>query len=456
MRSLVLMSFVVVSFATSGRLVGQDPLGEAFVFQNEAGDRMPYRLFSPTVGDLHGEGLPLVVFLHGSGERGTDNRLQVATHIGGLIDATQSEEFAAFLLAPQLPDNRGWNADGTNDLTLEIINSLTASLPIDVNRIYVTGLSLGGFGAFEYLTQYPDMFAAAVPMSGGFRPDAAAIIRDIPVWMFHGDRDDTVSLSGSRDMYAAILTAGGSPLLTEIAGGTHVIWSPVYNDATNDRWGLYDWLFSQSRGQPPFASQTFIELGGHWAYTDDGRDPGTGWTESGFDDANWKRGLAPLGFGYANQATTLSCGTTAECVDKYATFYFRSEFSVDDPANFTNVMAQIVRDDAVIVYVNGDEVFRDNNIRNTTNFDTFARTYSADEGQVAFRVDEFLVPGLNTIAVELHQANSSRDPTDLRFDLQLTARKVPEPSTWVLLSLGMLAGAFRFRRKPDLATMDVD
>ena len=252
----------------------QRNLGESFVFENEAGRTMPYRLFTPPGVEDAGSELPLVVFLHGAGERGRDNTAQVRVHIDGLIEATQNEEFSSFLVAPQLPAGASWNANGRTDLAIDIIHSLTETLPIDEQRIYVTGLSLGGNGSFNYITRFPEMFAAAVPMSGWGTPSRAADIVDIPVWMFHGDRDSTVAPSGSRDMHVAIQDAGGTSLLTEIAGGGHVIWSPIYGDASRDRFGLYDWLFGQ---QKDFETNVLevIPFGSQWRYLDDGSDAGS-------------------------------------------------------------------------------------------------------------------------------------------------------------------------------------
>jgi hypothetical protein len=131
-------------------------------------------------------------------------------------------------------------------------------------------------------------------------------------------------------------------------------------------------MFSQTLQRRP--ASTLIGFGDEWAYLDDGSDQGELWRLPGFDDANWRRGSGPLGTGYSEQATVLACGPTANCDDeKHATVYFRKQFDVDDPSLLKNVMAQVVRDDGVIVYVNGTEVFRDSNIRSSTMFDTFAR-----------------------------------------------------------------------------------
>ena len=432
----ILLASVLTSFLLTSFTVAQRNFGNPFVYENEAGQTMPYRLFTPPES-TSGVDLPLVVFLHGAGETGTDNRLPVAVHINGLIAATQEGQYPAYLLVPQVPsDGNGWSADGVKDLGIEIVESLSASLPIDTNRTYVTGLSMGGFGSFNYITQHPDKFAAAVPMSGGYDPSAADLIKDIPIWSFHGDRDTTVSPQGSREMYDAITQAGGTTHLSEVVASSHVIWSRIYGDASLDNYGLYDWLFSQTLDRRE--SETLIPFGSEWSYVDDGSDQGELWRATEYDDGEWKRGAAPLGFGYNDEATVVACGSVADCeIDKHATFYFRKEFTVDDPSQLENVMAQVERDDGAIVYVNGVEVFRDANIRSTTTFDTFARTHALDNGHSAFRIDDSIVAGVNTIAIELHQ--TSREPTDLRFDLRLTAVAVPEPSTLSLCLVGCVA-----------------
>ncbi len=141
-RSVVSITACLLVQNVANDVCAQRNLGEPFVFENEAGRTMPYRMFTPPGFEDAGSELPLVVFLHGSGERGRDNTAQVRNHINGLIEATQSDEFASFLVAPQLPAGASWNANGRTDLGIDIIRSLTETLPIDEQRIYVTGLSL--------------------------------------------------------------------------------------------------------------------------------------------------------------------------------------------------------------------------------------------------------------------------------------------------------------------------
>ena len=211
---------------------------------------MPYRFFTPTGYDASDDKeYPLVLFLHGAGERGDDNFFQVANHIDGLIDATQSQKYASFLLAPQLTDypyTNGWYPSSPFDRTMELLDQVINEYHVDINRIYITGLSMGGYGTFRYMAAFPNLFAAAVPMSGGGSTSTAATIKDIPTWVFHGSADATVPVQYSRNMVNAITAAGGHPLYTEIAGGPHDIWGNIYNDYHTNKYGLYDWMFSQS------------------------------------------------------------------------------------------------------------------------------------------------------------------------------------------------------------------
>ncbi len=155
---------------------------------------MPYRLFVPPQEAANpGEKFPLVLFLHGSGELGTDNYAQVSNHIDGLIQATQSDAYASFLLAPQLtdfPDAGDFDANDPFDRTMDILKQVISEYPVDPTRIYITGLSLGGFGTFTYMDEFPNLWAAAVPLSGGGDPSTASVIKDIPTWAFHGSADD--------------------------------------------------------------------------------------------------------------------------------------------------------------------------------------------------------------------------------------------------------------------------
>lgn len=264
MRSITLLgSFALLAIALAGSSASASPdLSKSIgvVFNDGLGHTMPYRLFLPPGYDTPGAQFPLVLFMHGVGECGSDNVSQVNSHIDGLVATTQTTH-PAFLLAPQVPNGRQWvnvpwSAGSytampaqslSMQITMKILQDVIADFNVDTHRLYATGLSMGGFGAWDVISRYPSTFAAAVPMSGGGCVNSAPTIANIPVWAFHGSADGAVPVSGSRDMINALNAAGGHPLYTELAGQGHVIWAPIYNDPANT---LYPWLFSQSTPEP--------------------------------------------------------------------------------------------------------------------------------------------------------------------------------------------------------------
>ncbi|HEV7234704.1 MAG TPA: prolyl oligopeptidase family serine peptidase [Ktedonobacteraceae bacterium] len=130
----------------------------------------------------------------------------------------------------------------------EIVDALQKEYQgIDSNRLYITGLSLGGYGVWDAIERWPSYFAAAIPIAGAGDPSKAAVLKDLPIWAFHGSADTTVPASGSRDMIATIKAAGGHPLYTEYPGAGHEIWDFVYatTGTAQHTPGVLSWLFSQ-------------------------------------------------------------------------------------------------------------------------------------------------------------------------------------------------------------------
>jgi predicted peptidase len=244
---------------------------------------LPYREYIPAGAGAPGSSFPLVLFLHGAGERGTNNTSQVSSHVQGLIDRTETGFSAAYLLAPQCPTGQQWtdipfltgsysnptlNSPAISTplrLALDLVEQFAETHNVDPNRIYITGLSMGGYGAFDAVARRPDLFAAALPLSGGGNLSAANIYKDVPIWAFHGAADTTVPPSGSRNTIAAIQNAGGTmERYTELAGQAHVIWAPIYNGGTNSfdtnytgTYGTdgsgdaYTWMFAQTNVPEP-------------------------------------------------------------------------------------------------------------------------------------------------------------------------------------------------------------
>jgi predicted peptidase len=126
---------------------------------------------------------------------------------------------------------------------MALLASLQQELPVDANRLLVTGLSMGGYGVFDILLRHPGMFAGALALCGGGDPSQAAAIRDLPLWLFHGDSDPAVPVRGSRQMVRALRSAGGSPRYTEIEGGGHNMWNIAYQNVE-----VLHWLLAQSKG----------------------------------------------------------------------------------------------------------------------------------------------------------------------------------------------------------------
>ena len=184
---------------------------------------------------------PVVLFLHGSGETGTDGKAQAKT---GLAPAMKKDEkkFPFIAIFPQ-SQKRSWQADGEDaKRALAILAEVQKEYKVDAKRIYLTGLSMGGYGTWSLAAKYPEKWAAIVPICGGGNPKDADKIKDIPCWCFHGDADGAVKVDRSRDMIEALKKAGAEPKYTEYPGVGHNSWDKAYGTPE-----LYEWLLMQKR-----------------------------------------------------------------------------------------------------------------------------------------------------------------------------------------------------------------
>jgi len=226
------------------------------VFQ-DGGRSLPYRLMKPAGYNAEkAKSYPLVLFLHGAGERGDDNQAQLKHMVRMFAAADARAKYPCFVLAPQCPANQKWSeadwfaADHRQAekpsapmaLAVKLIAELEKKYRIDPARRYVMGLSMGGYGAWDAVARYPGMFAAAVPVCGGGDETQAAAIAKLPIWVFHGSADGAVKVTRSRDMVAALRKAGGSPKYTEYPGVGHDSWINASKEP-----GLLPWLFAQKR-----------------------------------------------------------------------------------------------------------------------------------------------------------------------------------------------------------------
>jgi predicted peptidase len=215
-------------------------------------DTLLYRFLQPENRD-NSKKYPLVIFLHGAGERGNDNEAQLF-HGSGLF-TENSKEYPCFALFPQCPKDKkwvevDWSADShqmpseSSDLLkslMELTEQLKNTYAIDNDRIYIMGLSMGGFGTWELISRFPDKFAAAVPICGGGDENMASGMVDVPIWAFHGDRDRIVKTIRTRNMINAIKSSGGNAKYTEYKDTGHLCWSKAFAETE-----LLSWLFSHS------------------------------------------------------------------------------------------------------------------------------------------------------------------------------------------------------------------
>lgn len=211
-------------------------------FTGADGEKLSYWLMSPAKVEP-GQKYPLVLALHGRG-----GNTEGATVLGS---AALRSKYPCFVLAPAVSRNGVWAVPGdfrglrgkhVLPLVLAALEQVKQDHPIDADRVYVTGQSMGGFGSFGAIATSPSTFAAAIPICGGWDPQDAEKMKAVPLWVFHGDADTTVPVQRSRSMVEAITAAGGTPKFTEYPGVGHNSWSKTY--ASPETW---EWLFAQQR-----------------------------------------------------------------------------------------------------------------------------------------------------------------------------------------------------------------
>jgi predicted peptidase len=208
------------------------------VFKGAGGSEAKYVLFVPH--DYKGDNeYPLILFLHGSGETGTDGEKQAIVGLGPAI-REQEQTFPFIAVFPQ-SQKRNWGANSEDGKrALAILDEVESKYKVDKRRVYLTGLSMGGFGTWSMAAAFPERWAAIAPICGGGNPESAEKIKNIPCWCFHGDKDAAVPVKRSRDMIAALKVAGGKPKYTEYPGVNHNSWDTAYGTKE-----LYPWLLEQ-------------------------------------------------------------------------------------------------------------------------------------------------------------------------------------------------------------------
>jgi predicted peptidase len=215
-----------------------------------------YRLLSPESA-RPGQRCPLIVFLHGAGERGDDNVKQLLYLPDVLARPENLMRFECFALAPQCPEGLQWvdvpwgakesspqpAASRAIKMAEAILDEVLHKWPIDEDRVYLTGLSMGGFGAWDLALRRPATFAALAPLCGGADETQVAALAHLPIWAVHGEKDTAVPVERSRRMIEAVRAAGGKPKYSELPNVAHNCWTTAYAP----EFGLLDWIFEQRR-----------------------------------------------------------------------------------------------------------------------------------------------------------------------------------------------------------------
>ncbi|WP_179351406.1 carboxylesterase family protein [Winogradskyella vidalii] len=260
--------FSLTIFGLGGANAQQKTLNEASIdlFSNEKHivnqDTLLYRMLLPKDFDAS-KTYPLVLMLHGAGERGDDNKKQLTHGSRLFLNEKNRDSFPAIVIFPQCPQNDYWSkleADRSTKpitfnykykeapttamtLVMDLMDEMLAQPYVKTEQVYAMGLSMGGMGTFEIIYRKPEMFAAAMPICGGGNPESVtAYATTIPLWIFHGAKDDVVDPKLSLGMASAILSAGGFPKLTLYDFANHNSWDPAFAEPE-----LLTWLFSKSK-----------------------------------------------------------------------------------------------------------------------------------------------------------------------------------------------------------------
>lgn len=198
---------------------------------------MKYLLYLPADYDKADEKWPLILFLHGAGERGDDLKL-VAKH--GPPKIVKQKDMPFIVVSPQCPKDSWWPKQ--NEVLINLLDDIVSRYNGDESRIYLTGLSMGGYGSWSLGCDHPKRFAAIAPICGGGEPFFGRKLKNTPVWAFHGAKDNVVPLKKSEDMVKAIKKAGGDAKLTVYPQAGHDSWTETYNNPE-----LYEWFLKHSK-----------------------------------------------------------------------------------------------------------------------------------------------------------------------------------------------------------------
>jgi predicted peptidase len=248
--SLVLFASIAILFAISNAQIEQTktaqltpPIGQhpqAFEKVITKTLSCQYLLFLPEDYEKKQQQWPMILFLHGAGERGIDLNL-VKKHGPPKIVETK-KDFPFIVVSPQCPQDRWWTEEA--EVLINLLNDVVSRYNVDTERIYLTGLSMGGYGTWTLAAAYPERFAAIAPICGGGERYMADKFKNVPVWAFHGAKDNVVPVVKSEEMVNAINARGGNAKLTIYPDAAHDSWTATYDNPE-----LYDWFLKHRKNK---------------------------------------------------------------------------------------------------------------------------------------------------------------------------------------------------------------
>jgi len=251
MNRVAAVAIVVFSILSSGSAHATS--ASDFLYRNSEpdGSGLPYRVFVPPVCAAPAE-CPVILFLHGAGERGSNNTSQLnnrANYAMELVDGVNLAAEPMLMIAPQCPTAVDWGTTQNQIYIADILEDVAEEFGYDDTRAYVTGLSMGGNGTWMTLKNFATFFAAGIPICGWGSTAASSASFMVPQWISHAANDTTVGVAGSRDMVTRLHSPGGDPIYTEFDTGGHAIWDNVYQLAE-----VFDWMRVHRRRRPGLVS----------------------------------------------------------------------------------------------------------------------------------------------------------------------------------------------------------
>jgi predicted peptidase len=223
----------------------------AAVFETKDGTKVDYLVYLPPEYESDGENkFPFMLFLHGRGE--SHGGIQSVAKWGPPQMVARGENLPFIIVSPQCPPGDFWSSDKQLKVVSELMDGIMSTYAVDPQRVYLTGLSMGGFGSWSLAAQSPEKFAAVVPICGAGDPKRAERLKDLPIWVFHGDQDNVIPIKRSTEMVDAIRAAGGTQIrYTTLEHVGHNSWSAAYSTPE-----IYEWLLQQNKDKQTDAEKS--------------------------------------------------------------------------------------------------------------------------------------------------------------------------------------------------------